>query len=471
MTKRILPLAPLREWQYLKIADQPVCDAVTEAEAEALLLAAASHPLAKDGGTNILARMPGRRLRAQQMVGVIAAAGVVLEILPKVDPDTKTNLLEGIDEAPSLRARLVAMLGVALQIDLGVGADVSISRQSATLLDVFIAQFADRLLAEARRGLPRNYLAQAEDLPQLRGRLDMVRQFTAHAARPYRLACRFDELTSDIALLQIIKSAVCFIDTLARHSETRRKLAELRLLLRDISDKPPSALPWTHVRIDRSNRRWDVLFRFASLFLRRGWQATHHDARAPEGIALLFPMNELFEAYIAAMLRRGLAGTGTEVVAQGGRRHCLGVWEEGARCVGSAFQTIPDIVLKQGGRTVAILDTKWKRLATKEPGAKKGVQQSDVYQMMAYARVYWPPIQENADPARLMLLYPSVPGEPDGLVHNFGIHGGHERLSLARINVGPFADASGHNAETRVAQVLAEMARELIAQPKSLETI
>ncbi|WP_018076129.1 5-methylcytosine restriction system specificity protein McrC [Novosphingobium nitrogenifigens] len=126
----------------------------------------------------------------------------------------------------------------------------------------------------------------------------------------------------------------------------------------------------------------------------------------------------------------------------------------------------PHIILKRGGRIAAIVDTKWKRLATAEPGAKKGVQQSDVYQMMAYARVYWPPMHDTDDPARLMLLYPSTPGEPDGLLHSFGIHGGYERLSLARIDIAPLADSSSETVEARVARVLGRMALDFIAHPE-----
>jgi 5-methylcytosine-specific restriction enzyme subunit McrC len=471
MTPRTEPLAPLREWRYLKIADEPRVDAVTESEAEALLQAAAAHPLATDGGTNILVRYPGRKLRAQQMVGVIAAGGVVLEILPKVDPD----LGDAPSETPaSLRTRLVDMLGVALDINLSAGADVAIARQQTTLLDIMIRLFADKLLAETRRGLPRAYVSHAEDMPKLRGRLDVVRQFTAHAVRPDRLACRYDELTSDIALMQVVKAAVVFLDGFAREGETRRRLSELRFVLADIGDAPRGMLPWGQVRIDRTNRRWETLYRLARLFLLRDWQATHHESCTPEGIALLFPMNDLFEAYVAALLRRGLADrSDIDVVLQGGRKNCLGDWFEGAKCNGAAFQTIPDIVIRSRSsrQTIGIIDTKWKRVATAEVGGKKGVQQGDVYQMMAYARVYWPPLCEELGPARLMLLYPTAPGEVGGIAHDFGIHGGHERLSVARIDVSAQPDERGENTEVRLARELATMALNLIGKQRAKEVI
>ncbi len=124
------------------------------------------------------------------------------------------------------------------------------------------------------------------------------------------------------------------------------------------------------------------------LLLRRDWQATHHAARAPEGFSLLFPMNDLFEKYVAALMRKALAGSGIEVVDQGGHRACLGAFTGEHLESGDVFRTKPDIILRQSGRLLAIIDTKWKKLATNPLDRKHGVSQADVYQLMAYARLY-----------------------------------------------------------------------------------
>ena len=61
-------------------------------------------------------------------------------------------------------------------------------------------------------------------------------------------------------------------------------------------------------------------------------------------------MNDLFESYVAALLRRGLAGADIEVTEQGGLKYCLGEWREGETCEGHLFQTRPDILLRHGGQ-------------------------------------------------------------------------------------------------------------------------
>lgn len=391
--------------------------AFTRAQANALLAAARAHPLANQHGTNILIDRHSEII-AGQMVGVIAAPGCSLEILPKIDA-------EAIEPDATIRHRLVRMLDVALGLGLGDGQAAAMARQTETLLDILIRLFADRLLAEARRGLPRAYLAQEEDLPALRGRLDVRRQFTALAVRPDRLACHYDALLADTALLRIMKAGVVLLRRHARATETIRRLDELRFLLADISDVPANALPWSQVRIDRTNRRWETLYGLARLFLKREWQATHHDSRAQHGITLLFPMNDLFEGYIAALAKRALRGTEWTVHTQGGGMFCLIEEGEGGR---PRFQTKPDLLIKQGRDTVMVIDTKWKRIGRNPDDAKRGVSQADVYQMMAYARLYRCP--------EVMLLYPHHAGlGAHALNAAYGILAGEERLRVASVDL------------------------------------
>lgn len=406
----------VHEWGHVKLGE----GGFERAQADALHLAASQHPLAHRDATNIFVYRRDR-IVARQMVGMVAARGCSLEILPKVDTDDAS-----VESAQTVRDRLVRMLDVALGLDLNLGSSSAIHHQRHTLLEILIRAFADKLLAEVRRGLPRLYLQCEEDLPALRGSLDVIRQFTRNAVRPDRLSCRFDQLDTDTPLMRIMAAATIYLGRHARSSETRRRLDELRHILAEVRAVPINRLPWKAVRIDRTNRRWESLFRLAKLLLRRDWQATHHAAKSPEGLTLLFPMNDLFEKYIAAMIRKALAGTGIEVVDQGGHRACLGEFTGQHLKTGDVFRTKPDIILRKGRKTLAIIDTKWKKLASDPLDRKHGVSQADVYQLMAYARLY--PTQE------LMLLYPEQPGKPCGERKQFGIAGGPERLGIATID-------------------------------------
>ena len=422
------------EWKSVPIGEGH--NAFSRAQADALVKAAAAHPLGGRHGANILREYRGS-LHARQVVGVLAAEDASLEILPKIDASD--------NDSRTMRARLVHMLDSALGLDLEPGEATAMARQEHSLLDVLIRLFADRLLGEVRRGLPRQYLAREDDLPALRGRLDVGAQFTRNAVRPDRLACRFDALEADTPLLRVMKACVAFLVPHARSAETQRRLNELRGRLVDIPAVPVARLPWDRVRIDRSNRRWAALLAMARLFLRREWQATHHERDAAQGVTLLFAMDKLFEGYVAEQLRRALADSDVEVVAQGGFRNCLGPWTAGVDCAGDVFRTMPDILLRRGKRTIAVIDTKWKLLSPDPQERKHGVSQADVYQLMAYARLY--------RCERLMLLYPATPGAGTAERTGFGMAGGHERLSIATLDIAG-AERGDHGQVTRALAAL-----------------
>lgn len=405
----------------------------TRAEANLLTKAARAHPLGGEEGTAILVDHY-RHLSARQMVGVIAAPGCSLEILPKVDPADR-------EEDAVVRRRLVRMLDIALGLDLSNGAAANMARQDESLLDILIRLFADQLLAETRRGLPRNYIDHCDDLATLRGRLDIRRQFTANAIHPHRLACRYDVLSADGPLLQIMKTCVRVLRHHVRLGETRRTLEELLILFAEVTDIAPRALPWQKVHIDRGNKRWAALYRLARLFLKREWQATHQASDAAEGITLLFPMNDLFEGYVAALANRAMRGTGLSVESQSGRLFCLTEEGENGR---RRFQTRPDIIVRRGEEAVMIIDTKWKKLQARIDDAKQGVHQADVYQMMAYGRLY--------ACRQLLLLYPHHASlGPSQIGQSYRITNSEDRLGTATIDI-----AKGDSvAMARLAEIVA----------------
>ena len=138
-------------------------------------------------------------------------------------------------------------------------------------------------------------------------------------------------------------------------------------------------------------------------------------------------MNDLFEAYIAALARRALQGSDLTVHSQGGLRHCL--MEEGESGK-PRFQTTPDILIKRDGNAVMVIDTKWKLIGRNPEDKKRGVSQADVYQMMAYARLY-----QCKD---VMLLYPHHSGLGlEALEAGYAMLEGDERLRIVSVDLLP----------------------------------
>ena len=286
-----------------------------------------------------------------------------------------------------------------------------LATQRNDLLEVLIRIFADRLLVAARRGLPHRYRPREDDLLFLRGKLNVKRQYARYAIRSDRLACHFEELSVDTPLNRVLKSAVARLATTSRSDANLRKLAELLARFEFVGDSPdPIREP---VRLDRTNNAFHRLYVLARRLLAGNWQST--TTGEIEGFALLFPMNDLFEEFIGRSMK-GALKPGSVDLQHTGEYALKGERER-------LFALRPDIVVDGD----IVIDTKWKRLKPHE--RTLGVEQPDVYQMLAYARAY--------AARRLILLYPWYPDiDGPGILRRWRVAETGTSFEVAAVDVG-----------------------------------
>lgn len=404
----------IREWERIGYG---FGDAeIPEAHADRVGAVARASAFSGRGGEGVLEH--GRNgLRARGVVGVIATPGCQLEILPKIEGARESKVSDA-----TLRGRLIHMLSVAYDLPIEAGAMTQLGWQRETILELLIRLFCEKLTNAVRQGMPRYYLEQEDDLPTLRGRLDVIRQFATFPVSPQKLACRFDALSQDIALNQVMRAVITKLSRLTAALDNQRALRELKFLYADVADVPPSALRWDLIVLDRTSRRWRDLLSLARLFLADRHQQT--SAGSIDGYSLLFEMNVLFEKYVERLLTRILAGSGFRVSSQGGHRDCLFEDDVGR------FRTRPDLIIRRGDEIALIIDTKWKRMSPRIHDPKQGVSQADVYQLMAYGRLY--------DCSKVMLLYPhhgELPPNPILKRYSIAAIGSDEMLIVATQNL------------------------------------
>lgn len=347
--------------------------ALTKVEAQRFL-ALAEHMRPQLDNVRVLIPETGA-VRAQQVVGVLVIPGKTVEILPKVDGD------DG-----HVRRALVHMIAVAHDLKVADAELAALATQRHDLLEIVIGLFVQKLSAAVRRGLPRRYIGHEDDLSMLRGRLNVVRQFTQLAVRPDVLACRYDELSEDTPLNRVLKAAVKRLVGVTRSDANARRLVELAARFEFVGD---SAYPLgERVNRDRTNTAFHDLYQWARFFLAGDWQATT-GGKVP-GFPLLFRMNVLFEEFIGKSLQRvlGLGRVGLQ------KRSVYALQDAEGN---DLFNLRPDVLIDAKGGRPIVLDTKWKKLKPKKR-PKLGVRESDVYQMLVYAGAH--------RAKRVILLYP-----------------------------------------------------------------
>lgn len=348
------------EHQRLAIGDGP--DELSPDEAERLAILGRERPGFYTPGH--------RSIRLAQYAGLVNLGGRVLEILPKVD--------EG-NTASADRGTFLRLLHAARDVPIHARGSVAHATEQRPLLAVFIAAFLDEVSVLVRGGLLRRYRARTEDLRVVRGRLQVARQAGAHGMRPDLLACRFDELSIDNPSNQVLRAALAAARPWIESVDDARRWLEIVAAFEGVALRRDAVDLLDALRVDRQTRRYEAATRWAALILRLLSPNVRSGAQAaPE---MLFDMNRLFESAIAGSLRQRLRLRGLEVATQD-RSHSLEARERNP-----AFLLRPDIVIRQGARTVAVADTKWAAVEIGKSGRLEP-SEAHVYQMAAYASAH-----------------------------------------------------------------------------------
>lgn len=379
-----------------------------------------------------------RNVRLAQFAGLVQLNGRILEILPKVG--------ESGDIARS-RGTLLRLLSMAHGLQLTTSGSVAHQLQRQSLLDVFIAAFLQEVSTLVRGGLIRRYRSEENDLPLIRGRLNIKRQVTALAMRVDRLACRFDDLTLDNPWNQVLKAALLALRPWIRQLDTGRRWMELAAAFDEVTTCRNALALFEGLELDRQVRHYASAAQWAEWILR----LLSPNLRAGESSApeLLFDMNQLFEKAVAAKLKRGAQQAGLRLSSQDTGQHLV-------RSVGFGelphFGLRPDLVLRNGRSVVSVGDTKWTRVAIGTSGRMLPAE-AHMYQLNAYASVY--------PSAELALIYPFDDTAPSSsaTAYRLSDKGGEPQL-LHVLCIDVASDGlpliGGHHASTMASALMGE---------------
>jgi len=239
------------------------------------------------------------------------------------------------------------------------------------------AVLARWVLDRVHSGLLRDYLEQEEDLPYVRGRVLPVPE---RRGGEVGVRCRFQEHTPDLMDNRILAWTLHLLRQrpFHRHEVGRRVQQAFRLLSGAVGVAYVAPQACSGRFYHRQNQDYQPMHALCRFFLEHSGPALGAGDR--EFVPFMVYMPGLFETFVAEWLKVHLE-QGFDLQIQ--RRLPL----EGSQ--GLAFQI--DLALGEKGRTLAVLDTKYKREG--EP------EEADIQQVVAYA--------VRMGTQKAVLIYPS----------------------------------------------------------------
>lgn len=343
---------------------------------------------------NLLGFKNKNSLKAKNYVGIIQTKSGVLEILPKctnldsykkedsssnhdkeklrrcyeLDNISKNNDFYEKDFKFNPKNLLINMLKTLKNSPFKKSQISSLQSSKIPLFEVFITMFLDEFDSVYKKGLMRSYLSCEENRAFLKGKLLFNEHIKQNLIHKERFFTSNDEFVLDIAPNRLIKSTLNFLKS--KTSLNKFRLIKAMQMLDEVEFSKNYEKDFSY-KISRHFDYYENLLLWCKIFLKNESFMPYHGKN--EAFALLFPMEKIFEDYVAYMLKK--VNPAQDIKVQNNGKYLISKNDE------NCFMLKPDLYIKNK----MILDTKWKIPNDSEDEKKQGIAQSDLYQMFAYA--------------------------------------------------------------------------------------
>ena len=313
-------------------------------------------------------------------VGIIELpSGFQIEILPKV------SLGEDDNNAKTKRIFL-KMLSCLKDFDGKVFSSASLNADKMNLYEIFIRMYIQEAWTLVKRGIKSDYISNEDNLSVYKGKLNVSRHITLNAAHKERFYMMFDEYQVNRPENKLIKSTLLKLLSITRNTDNAREIKQLLYSFELVEESDNYEKDFSKVSLTRGMKEYELLIQWTKIFLLNKSFTTFSGKNS--GKALLFPMEQVFEAYIAKQVKLLFENQSNGMINVSAQDSGYYLFDEPRK-----FKLRPDLVIKNAlseKHKVVIMDTKWKRL-NRNPASNYGISQADMYQMYAYSKKYHTP--------------------------------------------------------------------------------
>jgi 5-methylcytosine-specific restriction enzyme subunit McrC len=257
------------------------------------------------------------------------------------------------------------------------------------VLIYLFAKYTRNLLASS---IYQQYEEVCKELPYIKGRLNSSAYINENISRGrwHKLNCTYDAFVFDNQFNQIIKYVTTLLFNATRNIENKKFLREILFILDDVSDRRATAEECHNIQFNPMFDNFVTVRDYCFLFLNN---CISFDFKNDLKLfAFLLPMEYVFEDFIFGFIDKEI-----ESISAKAQNQSVKLDNEGT------FTMKPDLLLMARNRLI-IADTKYKIIYSEEIDPKRGISQSDIYQMIAYAIRY--------DVDNIVLMYPdTITGE------------------------------------------------------------
>lgn len=342
-----------------------------------------SAQLQQSGRLDIDELKEGIRIGAKSWVGVIRFQGFQIQIIPKLAGEN-VGLIEMLTYSSGVNAlkRYNSKRYISTQ-------------KAGSLFDLVVWLFCDACEVLLANGILFDYEQTEDDLPNLRGRLLIDKQFRKRFGELSRLECRFDDHSSNIVENQLLALGLQKAEKFTQDPIVRTRAKKLATIFSEVCQTNQLDLQAAHDSIlyTRVNSHYKNAHNLAWMILEGlGMNDLFRGGPTPS-FAFLLDMNHLFEQFLYRYLLDVLEKSKISIQYQHRDRSII--WDLFNNRPYSGV--IPDFLVSAGQSSVKLaIDAKYKLYDDRK------VSPGDIAQMFLYAYAYNTSVQPTG-----VLIYPT----------------------------------------------------------------
>ncbi len=306
--------------------------------------------------------------------------GVQIQILPKI------SFCSGEEGETKTKRVFLHMLSSVKDFSGKEFLEASLNADHMNLYEIFIYLYLQEVKKLVNQGIASGYMEREDNLHYFRGKLLVSKQLSLNLIHQERFYVAWEELHKNRPENRIVKATLIYLLEKTKNAGNAKEIKRLLSVFMLVEASKCYEKDFSLVVICRNTKNYERLMQWSKIFLMNQTFTAFSGSFSSQ--TMLFPMESLYESYVAQQIKRVFGRAGWEVSSQD-QRYFLFVEPK-------KFSLRPDLVLMREGRTV-VMDTKWKMLK-KNRGQNYGIAQADMYQMYAYSKKYNTP--------EVWLLYP-----------------------------------------------------------------
>jgi len=309
-------------------------------------------------------------LKSNKYVGVIHYKGQKINLLPKIFFDSEKEYSSY--EINQVQNHILWWLSYCRKIKFP-NYQTSLGSTKSDFFEVLIYLFSKYTRELLSSSIYQQYEEVNRELPFIKGRLNTNEYINENLSKGkwHKLNCTYDAFAFDNEFNRIIKYVTTLLFNATASRENKKYLREILFILDEVSDEKATAEQCSRITFNPMFGDFETVRDYCLLFLTNCISFNYkNDLKL---FAFLLPMEYVFEDFIFGFIDRELEGISA-----------LAQRSDTFLDVGKAFNLKPDLYLKTKEKSL-IADTKYKIVYSDEKDPKKGISQSDLYQMLAYA--------------------------------------------------------------------------------------